>query len=777
MKCPTLSFPIPFLIGSLLVSVVACSDRVQEMTEVASMGSRQPLAGEVVAVAYSGFREGQHPDRGEGAINPSREEILEDLEILVDKEFRLIRLYDAGENSEQVLQLIRQHRLPIKVLLGVWLDAEVSNHEGCPWLDEPIPEARLLSNRGENRAEVSRGISLARKYADIVVSVNVGNEALVAWNDHMVPVERVIDYVQQVKAAVKQPVTVADNYDWWVKDGAALGAVVDYIGVHTYPVWEGRSIEEGSSYTLADIEAVKAAFPGKPLAILEAGWATTAIEFGDRAGEAQQMRYFNELRQWAEINDTTVFFFEAFDEPWKGDPDSPLGAEKHWGLFRVDRTPKLVMQQGPALLHDVQAVTWAVNVGGEAHRDVAGLSYAGDLPDLGGEVGSIDGPVTGTQDERVFLTYRKGPLVLDRPMARGSYDITFLFAEPENLKVGERVFDILVQGETRVQGFDVRLARDGRNRAALSWTVVDVPVTDGRLEMALVPLLGEPVLSGIVVRRRQPDLREWRLVWADEFNYRGMPKEGNWTIEEWAPGRVNNEDQAYTARRRNVRVLDGRLVLEAHREAYGGGRYTSGRIHSSGKGDWLYGRIDVRARLPAGQGTWPAIWMMPTDAFRYATSCSEQGGQHGKDGCDAWPNSGEIDIMEHVGYDMNRVHGTVHNKDNYWANWRQRKGSVEAGNVDTGFHVYSLEWTPDRIEVFYDGSLYFTYINEGKGWTSWPYDHPYHLILNVAIGGDWGRAGGPIDEGIFPVRLEVDYVRVFAPVLSDVREAPAASPL
>jgi exo-beta-1,3-glucanase (GH17 family) len=301
------------------------------------------LAGEVMAVAYSGFREGQHPDRGDGAKNPSAEEILEDLQILVEHNLTLIRLYDSGENTLTTLELIEEHDLPVKVLLGMWLQAEVSNHEGCPWLDEPIPEDELAANTLLNAAEVQRGIELAKRFDDIVVAVNVGNEALVDWNDHMVTLESVIAYVQEVQAAIEQPVTVADNYEWWIKDGAPLAAVVDFLGIHTYPAWEDKTIDEGLDYTIENIEGVRAALPGKPLAILEAGWASTAIEFADRASEANQSRHYAELRDWATEAGITVFFFEAFDEPWKGDPNSPFGAEKHWGLFKVDRTPKQVV--------------------------------------------------------------------------------------------------------------------------------------------------------------------------------------------------------------------------------------------------------------------------------------------------------------------------------------------------------------------------------------------------------------------------------------------------
>ena len=337
------------LSGALLLLTAAASQasRSDAVPDRASAWQSENalLAGEVMAVAYSGYREGQHPDRGDGAVNPSRAEILEDLEILVDHGFRLIRLYDAGENSVTALELIRDHELPLKVLLGMWLRAEVSNHEGCPWLDEPIPEAELAANKVSNSLELERGIELALEYQDVVVAVNVGNEALVDWNDHMVPVDQVIAYVERVSAAIDQPVTVADNYVWWAQDGAGLAAVVDFLGIHTYPAWEDKAIDEALAYTIDNLERVRAAIPGKPIAILEAGWATTASEFGELASEENQARYYRELYGWAVQNNVTTFFFEAFDEPWKGDPRNPLRAEKHWGLFKVDRSPKLVMQR------------------------------------------------------------------------------------------------------------------------------------------------------------------------------------------------------------------------------------------------------------------------------------------------------------------------------------------------------------------------------------------------------------------------------------------------
>jgi exo-beta-1,3-glucanase (GH17 family) len=307
------------------------------------------FSGETMAVSYSGFRAGQHPDRGEGAVNPGESEVLEDLEILVRHGFRLIRMYDSRDNTRATLELIRERHLPVKVLLGIWLDAEFSNHargnhEGCPWLHEPIPDEKLAANALKNADEIARGIELANRFDDIVVAVSVGNEALVEWSDHMVPLETVVAYVRQVRAAVAQPVTVADSYPWWEYHGVPLAAEVDFVGAHTYPVFEGKTIDEALPYMAAGIERVRAALPGKPIVILEAGWPTVASEFSDQANEANQTRHYGELRRWAAATNTTVFIFEAFDEPWKGNPHDPLSVEKHWGLFNVDRMPKRAFQ-------------------------------------------------------------------------------------------------------------------------------------------------------------------------------------------------------------------------------------------------------------------------------------------------------------------------------------------------------------------------------------------------------------------------------------------------
>jgi beta-glucanase (GH16 family) len=418
------------------------------------------------------------------------------------------------------------------------------------------------------------------------------------------------------------------------------------------------------------------------------------------------------------------------------------------------------MMSGCAVADAGAASDWAVNVGGPAYTGVDGVHYVAEEHVSGGTAGTLD-KVLGSQDEPLYHTYRVGDVRLDKPHANGLYDVVLHFAEPDEIEAGERLFSVLVNGEKRVASLNVRVARDGKIRSALTVAVPDVEVTDGRLRIEFVPVAREPILSAVVVRAKPEATGEWQLVWQDEFDYEGAPDPKKWNVEEWPARVVNDEDQAYTSRPKNVRVEDGYLVVEAHKEDFGNAKYTSARIQSQGKGDFLYGRFEARAKLPRGMGTWPAIWMLPSDPFAYATTCSEDPDWQGSSDCDAWPNSGEIDILEHVGYEMGHVHGTVHTKAYYWAVWEQRKGRILMDDVDEAFHDYVLEWSPERIDIFLDDSLYFTYVNEGTGWEEWPFDKPFHLIVNMAVGGMWGRAGGGIDDSIFPQRLIVDYVRVY----------------
>ena len=234
------------------------------------------------------------------------------------------------------------------------------------------------------------------------------------------------------------------------------------------------------------------------------------------------------------------------------------------------------------------------------------------------------------------------------------------------------------------------------------------------------------------------------LVWSDEFDYTGLPDPEKWGYDVGGHGWGNNELQYYTeAREANARVGNGVLTIEARKESYQGSDYTSARLITKNKGDWLYGRFEIRAKLPEGRGTWPAVWMLPTDWV--------YGG---------WPRSGEIDIMEHVGYDQNNIHATIHTEDFNHMKGTQVGSSIMASNVAEEFHVYAMEWRPDRIDAFLDGERYFTVTDTGGGIGAWPFDQRFHLLLNIAVGGNWGGAQG-VDPSIFPQTMEVDYVRVY----------------
>jgi exo-beta-1,3-glucanase (GH17 family) len=288
------------------------------------------------AICYSGYRDGQSPDQ---RVYPSLDQIRQDLHLLAPH-WPLLRLYDCSPHAERVLQVIREDGLPLRVLLGAYLGAEVSN-PGCPW-GAQFTDEQLQASRLENTAELDRLVALARTHEDTVFAVAVGNEATVDWTDHLVPVPRMIEHVRRVKAAVHQPVTFCENYVPWQDKLLPLADELDFVSVHTYPLWEYQRVEDALAYTQANLAAVARALPGKPLAITEAGWATRSNGRGMHASDAnetQQAQYLRALLPWAREQKLLCFVFEAFDESWKGSPD-PLEPEKHWGLYRVDRQPK-----------------------------------------------------------------------------------------------------------------------------------------------------------------------------------------------------------------------------------------------------------------------------------------------------------------------------------------------------------------------------------------------------------------------------------------------------
>lgn len=239
---------------------------------------------------------------------------------------------------------------------------------------------------------------------------------------------------------------------------------------------------------------------------------------------------------------------------------------------------------------------------------------------------------------------------------------------------------------------------------------------------------------------------ERKLVWSDEFSYTGLPDDSKWSYDTAGNERGwgNKESQFYTkGRLKNAEVKDGHLFINAYREDYKGFKYTSARLITKEKGDWLYGRMEIKAKLPDGRGMWPAIWMLPTDR--------EYGG---------WPASGEIDIMENVGYDPYVILASAHTQSYNHVKGTQKSGKITIPDCYSEFHVYTLDWEADEYRVYVDDNLYFTFRNEGTGSKEWPFDKRFHILLNVAVGGNWGGAKG-IDDSIFPRSMIVDYVRVY----------------
>lgn len=235
----------------------------------------------------------------------------------------------------------------------------------------------------------------------------------------------------------------------------------------------------------------------------------------------------------------------------------------------------------------------------------------------------------------------------------------------------------------------------------------------------------------------------YKLVWSDEFDGSGLPDSTKWSYDVGGNGWGNNEKEYYTSKRsENARMENGNLVIEARKESFGGSNYTSARLLTKKTATWTYGRFEIRAKIPRGKGTWPAIW----------TLCASDPL--------VWPDDGELDIMEAVGFNPNVIYGTAHNKSYNGANGLQKGSYISIPTAQDSFHVYKMEWTAKTIDWYVDDTKYFSYGDPGMGFTAWPYYKDFFMILNVAIGGNWGGSQG-IDDSIFPQQMLVDYVRVY----------------
>ncbi len=288
------------------------------------------------AACYGPHRDGQRP----GGPSPSREEIREDLRIIA-RHWAMIRLYGASPPTETILDVIREEGLDIQVMLGVWIAPEEA------WDEAGHLTGRFPERAEANRNEVDGGIRLAAAYPEIVTSLCVGNETQVSWSPHRSRLETVIQHIRRVRARTELPVTTADDFNYWNKpESRALAREIDFINCYAHPLWNGLQLEDALRWTRRTYDEIRAAHPDREVVLGETGWATSKHDEGEQArlikgrtGEEEQREFYREVTAWSKREGIPVFLFEVFDENWKGG-DHPSEVEKHWGVYRADRTPK-----------------------------------------------------------------------------------------------------------------------------------------------------------------------------------------------------------------------------------------------------------------------------------------------------------------------------------------------------------------------------------------------------------------------------------------------------
>ncbi len=265
------------------------------------------------------------------------------------------------------------------------------------------------------------------------------------------------------------------------------------------------------------------------------------------------------------------------------------------------------------------------------------------------------------------------------------------------------------------------------------------------MRLFILSMISLILFSGAAPGTSDFDYSKWKLMWSEEFNYTGLPDTSKWNYDIGGHGWGNNELQYYTkASASNVEVSNGTLKLRALREKMEGKEFTSARIVTRDKADFTYGKIEIRAKLPKGRGLWPAIWMLGKNVNTVD-----------------WPECGEIDIMEHVGFEKDSVFGTVHTRSYNHVIGTQKTKKAFIADPYGSYHLYSIEWTPEKMDFFLDDKLFNHFRNEHKTVAEWPFDYPFYLVLNIAVGGNLGGMKG-VDETVFPATLEVDYVRVYS---------------
>lgn len=291
------------------------------------------------AICYSGYREGQSPLTG---VYPSYEQIKEDL-LILEKNYSYIRMYDPSTHAKTALKVIRDNKLKLKVILGADLTTEVYN-PNCPWDKRVRTEEELKVNKEQNLKQIHELIKLAKEYDDIIIAVSCGNESTSTWNSRLVKEETLVEYAKLLKDNTNKPVTFCEAADGWLDRLSILVDVLDFISVHSYPLWQNISLDEAIKVNQRDYRDICKKYPDKFVIFTELGWATDSQEhFANhrQTNEECQKEYLDKLNAWLDKDQVLGFVFEAFDEPWKGSKD-PHEMEKHWGIYNVNRKPKLV---------------------------------------------------------------------------------------------------------------------------------------------------------------------------------------------------------------------------------------------------------------------------------------------------------------------------------------------------------------------------------------------------------------------------------------------------
>ncbi|MFT6284684.1 MAG: exo-beta-1,3-glucanase (GH17 family) [Arenicella sp.] len=290
-----------------------------------------------IGISYGSYRDGESPSKGSVS---SEKDILQDMILLTadnDVSWNLIRMYAADAASEQVLKTIKKYNLPVKVMQGAWLSSTQTDEK--------------------NEQQISEVIRLANEYKDIVVTVNLGNEIFVDWSAHKLEISdypKYLGWVKKVQTETEVPVTLADDYNFWNKPWSQeIAQALDYIVLHAYAMWNSQTLENALPWTEKTFHDIQALHPDKQIVLGESGWATSAITSnGDEsliigeASERAQKVFYDAYRQWLVDNHVVSYYFEAFDEKWKGGEDKPDGiAEKNWGVFGSDRKPKMAVEE------------------------------------------------------------------------------------------------------------------------------------------------------------------------------------------------------------------------------------------------------------------------------------------------------------------------------------------------------------------------------------------------------------------------------------------------